>query len=144
MSASENRISMDFSQKRLATLWFIGPGFLFFLLLLQTMRGVYGDKASEAWSWLLPTFMPTLLLIVGVLVNKARLQNAQDVTVDRFMYFISFYLSIAYFIAVILTFFLSQFSAQSPLTQLKLSNLYLTPIQGLVSLALGAFFVSQK
>jgi hypothetical protein len=144
MPASENRISMDVSQKRLATLWFIGAGFLFFLLLLQTLRGVYGDKAGEAWSWLLPTFMPTLLLIVGAIVNKARLQNAQDVTVDRFMYVISFYLSIAYFIAVILTFFLSQFSAQSPLTQLKLSNLYLTPIQGLVSLALGAFFVSQK
>jgi hypothetical protein len=144
MPGSENRISMDVSQKSLATIWFIGAGFLFFLLLLQTMRGVYGDKASEAWSWLLPTFMPTLLLIVGALVNKARLQNAQDVTVDRFMYIISYYLSIAYFMAVTLTFFLSQFSAQSPLTQLKLSNLYLTPIQGLVSLALGAFFVSQK
>ena len=135
---------MDVSQKRLATLWFIGAGFLFFLLLLQTMRGVYGDKAGEAWSWLLTTFMPTLLLIVGALVNKARLQNAHEVTVDRFMYVISFYLSIAYLIAVILTFILSQLSAQSPLTQLKLSNLYLTPIQGLVSLALGAFFVSQK
>lgn len=135
---------MDSSQKRLATLWFLGAGFLFFLLLLQTMRGVYGDKAGEAWSWLLPTFMPTLLLIVGAIVNKARLQNTQDTTVDRFMFIISFYLSIAYFIALILTFTLSQFSAQSPLTQLKLSNLYLTPIQGLVSLALGAFFVSQK
>jgi hypothetical protein len=144
MPASENRISMDVSQKRLATLWFIGAGFLFFLLLLQTMKGVYGDKAGEAWSWLLPTFMPTLLLIVGAIVNKARLQNTQDTTVDRFMFIISFYLSIAYFIALILTFILSQFSAQSPLTQLKLSNLYLTPIQGLVSLALGAFFVSQK
>lgn len=144
MSASENRISMDKSQKHLATIWFIGAGFLFFCFLLQTMRGVYGDKAGEAWSWLLPTFMPTLLLIVGALVNKARLQNSQDVTVDRFMYVISFYLSIAYFIAVILTFILSQFSAESPLTQLKLSSLYLTPIQGLVSLALGAFFVSQK
>jgi hypothetical protein len=144
MPASENRISMDVSQKRLATLWFIGAGFLFFLLLFQTMRGVYGDKSGEAWSWLLPTFMPTLLLIVGAIVNKARLQNTQDTTVDRFMFMISFYLSIAYFIALILTFILSHFSAQSPLTQLKLSNLYLTPIQGLVSLALGAFFVSQK
>jgi hypothetical protein len=144
MPTSENRISMDVSQKRLAILWFFGAGFLFFLLLLQTMRGVWGDKAGEVWSWLLPTFMPTLLLIVGALVNKARLQNSQEVTVDRFMYLISFYLSIAYFAAVIVTFCLSQFSAQSPLTQLKISNLYLTPIQGLVSLALGAFFVSQK
>jgi hypothetical protein len=144
MAISENRISMDKSQKHLAILWFIGGGFLFFLLLLQTMRGVYGDKAGEAWSWLLPTFMPTLLLIVGALVNKARLQNLKDTTVDRFMYIISFCLSIAYFIAVILTFVLSQFSAQSPLTQLKLSNLYLTPMQGVVTLALGAFFVSQK
>jgi hypothetical protein len=144
MSDSDNRISMDISQKRLSIVWFIGAGFLFFLLLLQTMQGVYGDQAGEAWSWLLPTFMPTLLLIVGALVNKARLQNTQEVTVDRFMYGISFYLSIAYFIAVILTFILSQLSAQSPLTQLKFSNLFLTPVQGLVSLALGAFFVSQK
>jgi hypothetical protein len=78
------------------------------------------------------------------LVKRARLQDTQEVTVDRFMYVISFYLSIAYFIALILTFILSQLSAHSPLAQLKLSNLYLTPIQGLVSLALGAFFVSQK
>jgi hypothetical protein len=79
---------MDVSQKRLAILWFLGAGFLFFLLLLQTMRGVWGDKANEAWSWLLPTFMPTLLLIVVALVNKARLQNLQDSTVDRFMFVI--------------------------------------------------------
>jgi hypothetical protein len=144
MSDSENRISMDISQKRLTTLWFIGAGLLFFLLLMQTMRGVYGDKAGEVWSWLLPTFMPTLLLMVGALVNKARQQSTQEVTVDRFMYLISFYLSMAYFIAVIVTFILSQLSSASPLAQLKLSNLYLTPIQGLVSLALGAFFVSQK
>jgi uncharacterized membrane protein len=135
---------MDISQKHLATVWFIGAGLLFFLLLVQMMGGVYGDKVGEAWSWLLPTFMPTLLLIIGALVKKARQASLEDSTVDHFMYILSFYLSIAYLIIVILTLLVGNLSEQAPLEQLRHSNLYLAPVQGLVNLALGAFFVSQK
>lgn len=140
---SNNRISLDLSQKRLATVWLSGAGLLIILLMLQTMRGIYGDKPQEVWAWLLPTFMPTLLLIVGAIVKKARQDSGQEVTVDHFMYALSLYLSIAYFIMLFLTWFLSNFAVHQ-VDQLKLSNLWLSPTQGLVSLALGAFFVSQK
>jgi hypothetical protein len=140
---SDQRISLDVSQKRLATVWLIGAGLLIVLLQVQSMRLIYGHKPEEAWAWLLPTFMPTLLLIVGAMVKKARQDSDQEVTVDHFMYSLSLYLSMAYLIMVLLTWFLSNFSTD-PVDQLKLSNLWLSPVQGLVSLALGAFFVSQK
>ena len=144
MSNSDQRISMAIAKRRLATVWLLGAGFLFFLLLLQTLSGVYGAKVNEAWSWLLPTFMPILSLIVGAMVKDARLKGIKDATVDHFMFTLSFYLSIAYLIAVILTLILSYLFIQVPLDQLKVSNLWLAPIQGLVCLALGAFFISKK
>ncbi len=61
------RIALSKAQRRLTIIWFIGSGFLFLLLMIQTLVGRYADKANEAWSWLLPTFMPTLSLMIGAL-----------------------------------------------------------------------------
>ena len=143
MHTSDNRIPVAASRRRLATVWFIGAGLLFVLLLLQSIFGKFGDKASEAWYWLLPTIMPTLSLIMGVLVSDT-LGSVKTNTVDQFMFRLSFFLSIAYMLVVSLTILLSPFSEQPPLELMNLSNLWLGPFQGLVSAALGAFFVSRK
>jgi hypothetical protein len=142
------RIRLNTCQKRLTIVWFIGAGILFTLLILQTIFGRYGDKANEAWSWLLPTITPTLSLIIGGVVVSGHLGKGEKTktvqTVDQFAYRLSFFLSLAYLIAVSLTFFLSPFSDLPPLELMELSNLWLAPFQGLVSAALGVFFVSQK
>jgi len=137
-------ITIADSRKRLATIWFISAGLLFILLLFQTIFGVYGDKAKDAWSWLLPTIMPTLSLIIGVLVADTFSKRSKDEAVDKFIFQLSYFLSAAYLITVSITILLSPLSNQPPLELMKLSNLWLAPFQGLVSAALGAFFVSGK
>ena len=135
------RISMAKSKKRIATLWFIGAGFLFFLVLMQTILGKYGDTVDEAWGWLLATFMPTLSLIIGVLVLDAFGKGVKTRTVDRFIFRLTFGLSTAYLLAVALTILLSPFSPSLPLELMQQSSLWLSPFQGLVCASIGIFFV---
>ena len=140
------RIPVTDSQKRLVVIWFAGSGFLLALLLLQTIFGQYGSEAREAWGLMLPTFVPTLFLIIGTLIADATGPVGPDqiVTVDRFFFRLSEFLSIAYLVTIILIILLSPFSTFSQPELIKLSNLWLAPFQGLVTAALGAFFVSKN
>jgi len=86
--------------------------------------------------------MPTLSLIVGAVAYEARHQ--QTATVSHLAFRISFWLSVVY-LALVLTVFLGQpFSGMTPLGLMQVSNLFLGPIQGLLGLALGVFFVSRQ
>jgi len=140
------RIPIANTKKQLAIIWFSGSGILFALLLLQTILGKYGAETKDAWGLMLPTFIPTLSLIIGVLVSDATgSQDSEEIaTVDRFFFRLSRFLSIAYLLTVILTILLSPFSTLSLLELMKLSNLWLAPFQGLVTASLGAFFVSKE
>ncbi len=141
----KGRVSMTASKKCLATAWFIGSGLLFLVLMVQTLLGHYGDKAKEAWAWFMPTIVPTLSLITsGVVISGPLGKSLETETVDQFSYRLSLVLSIFYLIVVSLTILITPFSATPPLELMKLSNLWLAPIQGIVSAALAAFFVSTK
>jgi hypothetical protein len=131
-------------RKRLAVIWLIGSGILFFILIPQTIFKHYGEKAGEAWSWFLPMIMPTLSLIIGVLVWDFLDKTIEVPGADGFMYRLSAIFSILYLLALGLTFFLSPFSPWTPLELMKQSSLYLGPFQGLVAASLGAFFVSKS
>jgi len=138
------RIPIVKAQKRLAIVWLAGSGILFILLLLQTIFGRYGDKVDEAWAWLLPTFMPVLSLIIGVLIADNLGEGSENKTVDRFLLRLSLLLSIMYLIVVSLTILMSPFSEFTPLELMRISNLWLAPFQGLVAAAIGAFFVNRR
>ena len=140
------RILVADSQRRLVFIWFTGSGFLFALLLLQTIFGQYGSEAREAWGLILPTFVPALFLIIGTLLADATSSADPDasVTVDRFFFRLADFLSITYLATVVLIILLSPFSKFSQPELIKLSNLWLAPFQGLVTAALGAFFVSKN
>ncbi|RWX49698.1 hypothetical protein VT98_10174 [Candidatus Electrothrix communis] len=140
------RILVADSQRRLVFIWFTGSGFLLALLLLQTFFGQYGSEAREVWGLMLPTFVPTLFLIIGTLLADATSSADPEasVTVDRFFFRLADFLSIAYLATVVLIILLSPFSKLSQPELIKLSNLWLAPFQGLVTAALGAFFVSKN
>ncbi len=133
-------------KKHLAVVWFVGGGVLFFILFLQSIRGVYGDKVADAWGWLMPSIMPTLSLMIAVFVmdalNKSR--QVQDVIADVFLFRLTFYLSIAYLVVALLTILLQPFSTSSPSEIMQLSHLWMGPFQGLVTASLGAFFMKNK
>ena len=85
--------------------------------------------------------MPTLSLMIGVLVADTFRSAKQEKSIDPFMYKLALYLSVAYFFVVLTTIFLQPFSSIPLLKLLDLSDLWLGPFQGLVTGALGAFFV---
>lgn len=124
----------------LAALWFGGAGILFFILFLQTAFGHYGGKASDAWSWLLPSLMPTLSLMIGVLVADAMGKPALA-EADAFFFKLTFAISSSYLGALLLLFLLQPISSVTPFDMMTQSNLWLGPFQGLVAAAMGAFFV---
>jgi len=135
------RISWAKCKRLLATLWFTGSGVIFFIVSFQTILGRYGENANEAWGWLLPTVMPTLSLIIGVMVMDALGRGTKIKTVDRFIFTLAFGLSVVYLLMVVLMILMQPFSSLSPLELMKQSNLWLGPFQGLVSALLGAFFI---
>lgn len=135
-----DRISVPSCQRRLATVWFLGGGVVFAILVIQTLNQHYGDQARDAWGWFLPTVMPILTLIVSATaVTKAESQA----TVDRSVFYISFGLSLFYLLLVIGTIAYQIFTTLKPsemIDLMKTSNLWLGPVQGLLGISLGVFF----
>ena len=133
---------MSVCRRHLALVWFAAAGLLLVLVLLQSLLGHYGAHVREAWSWLLPTIMPTLALIIGVLTADLR-AGRDDPPVDPFLYRLALGASVFYLLVVALTIFVQPLVAQAPTELMSMSNLWLAPLQGLVSAAIGAFFVKK-
>lgn len=136
-----NYVSVTKCKKRLAVAWFIGAGVIFLVILLQSIFGRYTERIADAWGWFLPTVMPTLSLMIGVLVADTFREFKQEKNIDPFMYKLALSLSVTYFLVALATIGLQPFSPVPPLKLLNMSHLWLGPLQGLVAGALGAFFV---
>ena len=141
---AEKQIPMERCKRHLALLWLVGSAILFILLIAQTVGNHYGDKDNEAWGWLLPNLMPTLLLIVGALMADAFGTGAKAKSVDDFVYKVALALSAVYLFMVVLPIGLQPYVSYTPIELLKRSNLWLGPLQGLVSAAVGVFFVKAE
>jgi len=138
------QVRMAICKRRLATVWFVGGGIVFLIVILQTVLGRFGDKAATAWGWLLPSIMPTLSLIIGVLVTDALGKGVEIAKGDSFLYKVTLGLSVAYLGAVLLTILIAPFAPVTPLRLMEQSNLWLGPMQGLVAASLGAFFIKRQ
>lgn len=130
----------------LACVWLGGAGLVFLVLVGQSLAGRYGSHSNDAWSWYLPTVMPTLSLIIGALVMDFRSAAGDAVSAPlaesaRGLLWLGVVLSVFYLglvaIAVLAQPFLPQLS---PLELMQRSNLWLGPLQGLTVGVLAAFF----
>jgi hypothetical protein len=135
-------------KNRLATVWFVGSAVVFLFFLLQSALGKYPGQIQDAWQWFVPTWLPSLSLMLGVFVADATREPGKESQPDRFTYKLARALSIAYLVVLLLTLLLDPVArrlgvADSPLAYLRLSNLWLAPLQGLVGLVLGAFFIKR-
>jgi cytochrome bd-type quinol oxidase subunit 2 len=138
-------VSMREAKRRLARLWFVAAGVLFLIVLGQTVGNAYSGNADKAWAWLLPTVVPTLSLIIGVMVAEAHQAGRTEAEVDGFIVSLAMALSWMYLLVVLAT-ILVQPLVLSWTTRsefLNLSHLWLAPLQGLVGAVLGALFVRQ-
>lgn len=137
------RVPLAHCQRRLALLWLPASAILFALLIAQSLFGKYGDQSGKAWSWFLPTVLPTLSLIVGAVAYSAR-QEATTDTVEQFAYRLSIGLSVFYLALVAAVPLIQPLTSAQPFEVMESSKLWLAPLQGLLGLALGAFFVSRQ
>jgi len=130
-------------QRRLAVLWFFGGGISALILIIQSITGYYGDKVSDAWSWLLPYVLPILTLIVSAVFADAT-KKTSNITVNLFAYRSSLWLSVFYLLCLDVSLLAGNLTPYGPLQLMKTSVLWLGPLQGLLGIALGVFFVKRK
>ena len=137
-------LSLDSVRNRLAALWLIGGAVILILVVMQCLLGHFGDRAQEALGWLLPTLMPTLSMIVTVLTYTALEPRVLDAIVRRSFFWVAYYLSVFYLLLILVTILVQPFTPTEPLQLMRLSNLWLGPVQGLTASAIGVLFVSKK
>ena len=138
------KLSMAKCQKKLVLLWFIGAAILFIILIAQSYGKFYGAKVDEAWSWFLPAIMPTLSLTLGVIIYDYMGQTTMSKSVDSLLFRLTFTLSFFYIIAIALTLVISPFLNYTVFELMKTSNYWLAPLQGLVSVSIGIFFIKKE
>jgi uncharacterized membrane protein SirB2 len=122
------------------TLWcFILSATLLLIFIIQTVNGKFEDKSSDAWYWIAPNIFPFLGLVSGgYLLNKTEITNT---TVDISYYRLSLYSAIFYYVILLITILSYPWSDNSILEHYRKANIYLAPIQSVVSGLLGLFFV---
>ncbi len=128
---------------RLAVLWFAACGFIFAVVILQTLIDSYRGRADEVWKWLLPSVMPTLSLIIGVFA----LENSQakdNRRASKLFFRLSLALSSFYLVVVASFILLQPIMTVSPVELMKQSQVWMAPFQGLVSASIGGFFVRRQ
>jgi hypothetical protein len=140
-------IPLDLVRSRLATMWGIGSLLVVTIVVLQSSLGRFGDKTQDAWGWLLPTIMPTLIMIITVLSYTALDPVLSSSVVRRTFFRITMVLSSAYLGLVALTVLIGPFRGHDGAEMVSLmqtSNLWLGPFQGLVASSLGVLFVTTQ
>jgi hypothetical protein len=138
------KIDYLLAKKNLATLWFVLVGLVFILMFIQTLSGKFEDNVNEAWGWLFPTVLPTLSLILTVFVFDIRNTQKQVLKVDRFYFRLVFSLSLFYMILILSILLLQPFFGQPIISLMKGSNIYLGPIQAIITGAMGLFFIKKE
>lgn len=99
------------------------------------------------WTWFATAMIPTVLLIAGVLVQSALQKGAQTRSVSKFVYRLALLVSLAYILLAFALPFLGVAAEQwGGLTRGELlvnSTGWLSPLQGVVTAVLGAFFTAK-
>lgn len=139
-----------------ASIWLGGAGLVFLVLVVQSLVGRYGSQSEDAWAWYLPTVMPTLSLIIGVLASDFRAAASATTTATatatdtkvlpvaaKGLLWLGVALSVFYLLLVAITILVQPFLQDvSPIELMHRSNLWLGPLQGLTAGVLAAFFRS--
>jgi hypothetical protein len=126
-------------QRRLPLVWMGYSLALILLLVAQSVHGPYGSRVDRAWQWLIPLVLPTVSLIVGAVAYEAK-SRGEGRKISRFPYRVALFLSLLYLTLVLSVPLLAPLTADSPINFMQESTLWLAPVQGLASIALGVFF----
>ncbi len=131
-------------KRKIVILWGSASFILYCFLFAQTLADKHGQHTTDVWGWLLQCTLPTLSLILGMITfDSFNPTSIENVNVNKFTFHIAIALSTVYLL-LILSIILFQPASGKPLWELgSSSNIYLAPIQGLVSGVVGLFFSKQ-
>jgi len=104
------------------------------------------ENPSEIFGWALPIIMPSLSLIITVLGASA-FGPAEKQEVRRSFFGLALWLSVIYLVLVPGTILIEPFTPQQEGQDgslLRISSLWLGPLQGLVASAMGVLFFTKQ
>jgi hypothetical protein len=123
------------ARQTLLAIWAVGTSIPFGLVFLQTLAGKYGQKPEDAWSWLLPSVLPTIGVMTSVIFTGGTPRK-----VGRFTISLTILLSLFYLALVWLTLLLEPLSPWTSTELFKFSHLWLAPVQALTAAGIAAVF----
>ncbi|MBE99790.1 hypothetical protein [Flavobacterium coralii] len=138
------KIQFESAKKRIAILWFTFAAVVFLILFLQTVKGKYESNITEAWGWYCQNILPSLSLIVSVFIFDSTNGTVRNRSVEKFHFNIAFFLSLFYLLVIIGVILSQPFAKTSPIVWLQQSNIYLGPLQGIATGAIGIFFIKRS
>jgi hypothetical protein len=109
--------------------------------MVHGRRNRHRHSDAVAPGALLPTVLPNLSLIIGVLVHDSVRRADSSQQIDRFLFRLTAALSCAYLLAVLLVLLLQPLAQVGAIELMTQANVWLGPLQGLVAAAMAAFFV---
>ena len=136
--------SLEKTRARLFRLWMIGSGACALILAVETIAGRFGQDASDVIGWFMPNVLPTLSLMVSLIRTEALRPEADGPIVRPLFASFAVWGSAAYLGTILCTILVEPFTTYQPLELLKLSNLWLGPLQGLVVSAIGTLFFAER
>jgi hypothetical protein len=146
-SVNPATISMERLRGRLAAIWLSGAGLILTVMIAGSLNGLFDKSTQAVWEWLLPMIMPIVGSIVSTLAATALVENASKGEVRRSFALVAEALSIFYLLIILGSIVFKQsISSNTPewVEKLHTSNLWLSPLQGIVASALGVVFLSKK
>ncbi len=132
------------AKRRLALVWLIGIALPGALLFVQSMMGFYGDDGAEVGRWFIAAVSPTGGLILAVLVADAGGPTPPDRRVGALIFQIALGVSLLYLAALWLLILYARAADGGVLALTREMGMWLTALQGAVTLVLGVFFVRRK
>ena len=137
-------LPLETARNTLATAWFAGSGGILLVLIVQSILGKYEDDLQKVWAWFVPTVVPSLSLMLGVIAADALGGTTDPRNVKVAFFRLARTLSYFYLSILGLTILLEPYSPTPGVELFTLSNYWLGPVQGLVVAAVGALFTTQE
>ena len=131
-------------QRNLLITWLVGLLPALIIMIIRTVLGAYSGRDNDVWAWFIPMFLPTLSLMIGAYSSSVLKDEIEAVTVDKFFFVISLWLTGFYLFLLTSVIVYQPFSNSPALETLSRSSIFLGVIQGMTSACIGVFFVSQK
>lgn len=149
------QIKFSVARKKLVVQWMIFSALIFIIYFVQTLIGRYERYEGEIWEWLFRYITPSLALMIGVLISQVS-SGESEVETDILYFRIASWISYFFLIVLFLSAFfipiihlqqnrnISITEIQKPITDaMKSYNIFLLPLQGICTLALGLFFTKK-